>query len=75
MKRFVSQDEDIPGIPIRAFPVSEAQIRCIFDISYSDAKELTKATKAGLPINKELREMFLDRIGRSLQRVLKEKGK
>lgn len=59
----------IPGITVRAFPLSEAIIKCNITLSFSDAKDLCLKTKSGLPKNKKLRDLFFDVLSEELQRV------
>jgi len=66
-------ENDIPGIPIRAFPLSEALIKCTFTISYGNAIEITKKAKTGLYINDGLWELMRDKIGIELEKIIKER--
>lgn len=65
--------KDISGITIRAFPVNAALIKGNFTMSYSDAKDLIKRTKAGIPVNKDFREWFLQKIEDGVSLIIEEK--
>lgn len=67
--------KDISGIDIRAFPISEATLKCTFTMSYSDAKELFKKTCCGIPSNRVLREWFIDKLEERVGDVIEQKGK
>jgi hypothetical protein len=60
----------IPGIKFDVIKWSEAQLCGRFILSLSDAEELCKRTKSGLPKNDELKEWFFDQVTSSLQQTL-----
>lgn len=67
--------KDIPGVPIRVFPLSEARLRGIFTLTFSDAIELCKKTSLDLPANPEFRNLFLDKLCEHFEKEIEKKNK
>ncbi len=67
--------DDVPGIGIRAFPLNEVQVKCMFTLTFSDAIDLFRKTSVGLPANPDFREWFMNKLEHEIHTVLREKGK
>lgn len=62
----------IPGISIRSYALNEHKLCCKLEISYSDAIDLTNETISGLPMNRDLQEIFISDLNETLRQSIKD---